>query len=86
MPVHANDEEKEEFIKYQQKSFFYFYYPNKENLVNSALLFCLQPEKSQHVNRAAFDFLISHMPINGDINSQEEKIRLFEQGMMTLTK
>ena len=70
--------------------YFYFYYPNKQPLVNNALLFGLESDKSQLVNRATLDFLISHMPINGIegskvvLNMKEEKIRLMEGALITL--
>ena len=44
-----------------KNAFFYFYYPNKENLVVNALLSGLDiRENSVYVNRATFDFIISH--------------------------
>ena len=66
------------------EAYQYFYYPNKQNLVNNALLFALQGDKNQLVNRATLDFLISHMPITNNLNSKEEKIRLVEGALMTL--
>jgi len=51
-------------------AYFYFYYPNKEKLTNNALLAGLSTRgQSVYVNRAVFDFLISHMPITGDVNT-----------------
>ena len=37
-----------------------------------------------YVNRATFDFLITHMPINSDFLSDEEKIRLLESALLNL--
>jgi len=38
------------------------------------------------VNRAVFDFIISHMPITGNINNAEESINIVEGALMTLVK
>jgi hypothetical protein len=57
-------------------------------LVNNALIAGL--DFSEHtptlVNRSVFEFLNSHMPISGDINSLNEKIRLVEAGLWTLVR
>jgi len=39
-----------------------------------------------YVNRAVFDFLISHMPITGKINNSEELINIVEGALMTLVR
>jgi hypothetical protein len=38
------------------------------------------------VNRAAFDFLLSHMPITSQINSHDESVNIVEGALMTLVK
>jgi len=70
-----------------QHDYFYFYYPNKTKLVINALISGLSiVDNSNYVNRATLDFLISHMPINGDINSISENIRLVECASLAYTK
>ena len=45
--------------------YFYFYYPNKSQLVMNALIAGLSTAEIQvYVNRATLDFMISHMSIN----------------------
>jgi hypothetical protein len=66
--------------------FFYFFYPNKAQLVINALISGLQLTESNYVNRATLDFLISHMPLKEDINTIQEKIRLVERASLTYTK
>jgi len=39
-----------------------------------------------YVNRAVFDFLLSHMPITSAINNEEESINIVEGALMTLVK
>ena len=68
------------------KDYFYFYYPNKTELVINALISGLQLTESNYVNRATLDFLISHMPLKEKINSINEKIRLVENASLTYTK
>jgi hypothetical protein len=52
------------------ESYFYFYYPNKEVMVNNALLAGLSTlNQTVYVNRAVLDFLVSHMPIKSAINN-----------------
>jgi len=59
--------------------YFYFYYPNKSKLVINALIAGLSIAESQvYVNRGTLDFLISHMPINSEINSIRENTLLVE--------
>jgi hypothetical protein len=68
-------------------AFFFFYYPNKEQLVNNALLAGLSiVGQDVYVNRAVFDFLISHMAITSPINSKEELVNIVEGALMTLVK
>lgn len=75
---------------YEEKdkvAFYYFYYPNKELLVNNALLAGLDIiDNTVYVNRATFDFLISHISLCSDINSLEENVRLVEGALLTLKK
>ena len=60
--------------------YFYFFYPNKTHLVINALIAGLSVSENQrYVNRGTLDFLISHMPITGNINSIDENIRLVEE-------
>jgi hypothetical protein len=67
--------------------YFYFYYPNKSKLVINALVSGLSiVEPQTYVNRGTLDFMISHMPINLDINSIEENIRLVECATLAYTK
>mmetsp|Transcript_1941 Transcript_1941/g.2810 ORF Transcript_1941/g.2810 Transcript_1941/m.2810 type:complete len:125 (-) Transcript_1941:5639-6013(-) len=67
--------------------FFYFYYPNKNKLVVNAILQGLSIVEPQvYVNRGTLDFLISHMPINSDINTIDENIRLVECATLAYTK
>jgi len=69
------------------ESYFYFYYPNKEVLVNNALLAGLSTlNQTVYVNRAVLDFLVSHMPITSAINTEQESINLMEGALMTLVK
>ena len=61
------------------QDYFYFYFPNKSTLVLNALIAGLSVQDSQvYVNRATLDFMISHMPINSEINSTVENIKLVE--------
>ena len=67
--------------------YFYFYYPNKSKLVINALIAGLSIAESQvYVNRGTLDFLISHMPINSEINSIRENTLLVEQATLAYTK
>jgi hypothetical protein len=67
--------------------YFYFYYPNKTKLVINALTSGLSIVEPQvYVNRATLDFLISHMPINSEINSIAENVRLVECATLAYTK
>ena len=70
-----------------REAFYYFYYPNKENLVVNALLSGLDIiNNSVYVNRATFDFIISHVPLASDMNTHEENVRLVEGALLTLKK
>lgn len=71
-----------------KRAYFYFYYPNKEQLVIQALLAGLQigSGNENYVNRATLDFLISHLPINGQMLTPEERVLLVEGTMHTLPK
>lgn len=65
------------------EDYFFFYYPYKEKLASNSLLAGLQ-DSSVYVNRGVLDFLITHMPITGNINSLPENVRLVEGALMTL--
>ncbi|CDW85800.1 n-terminal domain-containing protein [Stylonychia lemnae] len=67
------------------EDYFYFYYPVKEKLCINSLLAGLA-DQSVYVNRGVLDFLISHAPITGNINTLSENVRLVEGALMTLTK
>ena len=57
------------------RDYFYFYYPNKSQMVINALLTGLMPPKSGEnflVTRASLDFLVSHMPIHSAVNNNTE--------------
>ena len=62
----------------------YFYYPDRPNLVINALLSGLHNRDNILVIRATFDFMISHIKIEGDFIKQEERVRLMEGALMTL--
>lgn len=67
--------------------YFYFYYPNKSKLVINALLAGLSiAEQQTYVNRGTLDFMISHMAINSNINSIEERISLVECATLAYTR
>ena len=69
------------------QDYFYFYYPNKSKLVINALMQGLSIVEPQvYVNRGTLDFLISHMPINSNINSTPERVRLVECATLAYTK
>lgn len=59
------------------ESYFYFYYPNKHNLVLNALIAGIE-DNQIFVIRGVLDFLLTHMPITSDINSLDEKVNLVE--------
>ena len=67
------------------EDYFYFYYPLKEKLCINSLLSGLA-DSSPYVNRGVLDFLISHAPITGNINSLSENVRLLEGALSTLQK
>jgi hypothetical protein len=67
------------------EDYFYFYYPVKEKLCINSLLAGLS-DPSVYVNRGVLDFLISHAPITGNINTLSENVRLVEGALMTLHK
>lgn len=83
--------EMEMLVQLQQneslEAYFYFYYPNKSTLVNNALLAGLSiVSQDVYVNRATFDFLLSHMPITSQINNYDESVNIVEGALMTLVK
>ena len=56
-------------------------------MVNNALLAGLSTvNQSVYANRAVLDFMLSHMPITSQINSDKEAINLMEGALMTLVK
>lgn len=67
------------------EDYYYFYYPIKEKLSINALLAGLQ-DSNMYINRGVVDFLISHMPITGNVNNLMENVRLVEGSLMTLQK
>lgn len=67
--------------------YFFFYYPNKNKLVINALISGLSIADPQvYVNRGTLDFMISHMPINSNVNTIQENIRLVECATLAYTK
>jgi len=81
------EEELKKRANMELSDFFYFYYPNKNKLVVNAILQGLSIVEPQvYVNRGTLDFLISHMPINSDINTIDENIRLVECATLAYTK
>ena len=70
------------------EAYCYFYYPNREHLVINALLKGLSIQDNMdnpvYVNRACFDFLITHLPIQSELLSDEEKIRVLEAALLNL--
>ena len=73
--------------KMELQDYFFLFYPNKTKLVINALISGLSiVDNSNYVNRATLDFLISHMPINSNVNSIQENIRLVECASLAYTK
>ena len=96
-PKYANN--KPEFYKEEQakmqllaqhdlEAYCHFYFPNREHLMVNALLKGLSIQDNMdnpvYVNRATFDFLITHLPIACEIMSDEEKIRVSEAALLNL--
>ena len=50
----------------------------------NALLAGLHHRDDNLVIRSTFDFLISHIPINGDFIEKEERVRIVEGALLTL--
>jgi hypothetical protein len=65
------------------QDYFFFYYPMKEKLCVNSLLAGIT-DQSVYVNRGALDFLISHAPITGKVNTDLENVKLVEAGLNTL--
>lgn len=88
--VKDNDRHDMEFQMKQKRGlhdFFYFYYPNKSQLIMNALIAGLSIQEDQvQVNRGTLDFMISHMPIKSEINSIQENIKLVECATLAYTK
>ena len=78
-------EEEKRIARMNLEDFFYFYYPLKEKLCINSLLAGLQ-DSYVYVNRGVLDFLISHMPITGNMNTLSENVRLVEGALNTLNK
>lgn len=77
---------EEEAIRLQRMSkedYFYFYYPNKQTLVINALISGMD-DNSVYVNRGTLDFLLSHMPITGIVNTEKENIQLVDVALVRL--
>lgn len=53
-------------------------------MVNALLVGLSIIDNTNYVNRATFDFLISHLSLTGDLLSDEEKIRLLEAALLNL--
>ena len=79
------DAQGERGRKAATRGLLYFYYPNRPNLVINALLSGLHSREDNLVVRATFDFLISHVEIDGDFIEKEERVRLVEGALLTLT-
>jgi hypothetical protein len=89
--LEKDDAKKERILKMADKmelqDYFFLFYPNKTKLVINALISGLSiVDNSNYVNRATLDFLISHMPINSNVNSIQENIRLVECASLAYTK
>lgn len=67
------------------EDYYYFYYPSKEKLVVNSLLAGLL-DGSSYINRGVIEYLTTHMPITGNINSIPENVRLVEGCLLTLYK
>ena len=63
----------------------FFYYPLKGKIVTNTILNCLS-DNNVYVNWLALDFIISHMPINSDINTSDINITLVEAVLQLITK
>lgn len=63
----------------------YFYYPNRQNLVINALLSGLHTRQDNLIVRSTFDFMISHIEIDNDFIEKEERVRLVEGSLLTLS-
>ena len=67
------------------RALLFFYYPNRPNLVVNALLSGLHHKEENLVVRMTLDFLVSHIPIDGDFVEKEELVRLVEGALLSLT-
>lgn len=81
-------EKMEMLAQHDLEAYCYFYYPNREHLLINALIKGLSIQDNMdnpvYVNRATFDFLITHMPISSELLSDEEKVRLLESALLNL--
>lgn len=80
------EQERSKLIHEDLENYFYFYFPNKSQVVINAIITGLSNEESKLVNRATLDFLVSHMPLNSEINSIKENIRLTEHAIQLYTQ
>ncbi len=62
---------------FTMEDYYRLYYPMKERLVINSLLAGLA-DTSVYVNRGVLDFLISHIPFTGKVNSDLENVKLVE--------
>jgi hypothetical protein len=71
--------------KFTFDDYFFLYYPMKEKLCINSLLAGLA-DGSVYVNRGVLDFLISHIPFTGRVNSDLENVKLVEGALQTLNR
>lgn len=71
--------------KFTFDDYFLLYYPMKEKLCINSLLAGLA-DGSVYVNRGVLDFLISHIPFTGRVNSDLENVKLVEGALQTLNR
>ena len=79
---------QEELVRLERlnlEDYFYFFYPSKSKLVINSLLVGME-DTSLQVKRGVMDFLLSHMPITGIVNSLDERIKLVEQALIVVQK
>lgn len=68
-----------------EEELLYYFYPQKESLVVNAVIQCLEDDLV-FTQRCTFDFLTSHMPLQSDILSHNEKVCIVEAGCYLLLK
>ena len=78
---------EEDFKRLEEKftldDYFSLYYPMKDRLCINSLLAGLA-DSSVYVNRGVLDFLISHIPFTGRVNTEIENVKLVEGALYTL--